>query len=79
MLGTDFHVRCRQPWRLCDASSLGEVAQDNEQKPGLVFIFQCSFEVLGGKIRVLPEPPNDGLVVRDAGLRFMGFRSFLNL
>src|SRR5580704_15310809 len=32
-----------------DALSLGEVAQGNEQNAGLDFIFQCSFEVLGGK------------------------------
>jgi hypothetical protein len=47
---------------------LGEVAQGNEQNSGLVFIFQCSFEVLGGKIRVFPEPSNDGLVVRASRL-----------
>jgi hypothetical protein len=49
---------------------LGKVAQCKEQNAGLVFIFPCSFEVLGGKIRVLPEPPNDGLVVRNAGFAF---------
>jgi hypothetical protein len=43
-----------------DALSLSEVAQGNEQNPGLVFIFQRSFEILGCKIRVLPEPSNDG-------------------
>jgi hypothetical protein len=53
-----------------DALGLGEVAQGNEQNAGLVFILQCSFEVLGGKIWVLPEPPNDGLVMRDAGFAF---------
>lgn len=53
-----------------DAMGLSDVAQGNEQNAGLVFIFQCRFEVLGGKIRVLPEPSNDGLVVRDAGFAF---------
>src|SRR6266481_6131485 len=53
-----------------DALGLSEVAQSNEQNAGLVFIFQCRFEVLGGKIRVLPEPSNGGLVVRDAGFAF---------
>jgi hypothetical protein len=43
-----------------DAMGLSDVAQGNEQNAGLVFIFQCPFEVLGGKIRVLPEPSNDG-------------------
>jgi len=53
-----------------DALGLSDVAQGNEQNAGLVFIFQCRFEVLGGKIRVLPEPSNDGLVVLDAGFAF---------
>ena len=53
-----------------DALGLSELAQGNEQNAGLVFIFQCSFEVLSGKIRVLSEPPNYGLVVRNAGFAF---------
>jgi hypothetical protein len=51
-----------------DALSLGEVPQGNSQNAGLVVISQCSFELLGRKIRVFPEPSNDGLVVRNAGL-----------
>jgi len=31
-----------------DALDLSEVAQGNEQNAGLVFIFQCRFEILGG-------------------------------
>ena len=53
-----------------DALGLGEVTQCNEQGAGLVFIFQCRFEVLGGEIRLLPEPSNDGLIVRDANFAF---------
>ena len=68
-----------------DGLSLGDVAQGDEQNAGLLLIFQYSFEILGSKFRVLPEPSNDGLVVRDAGLgdsggwalRFMKFQSFL--
>jgi hypothetical protein len=48
----------------------GEVAQGDEQNAGFVLIFQCRFEVFGGKIRVLPEPPNYGLVVGDGGSTF---------
>jgi hypothetical protein len=53
-----------------DALGLSEVAQGTEQNAGLVFIFECRFEVFGGKIRVLPESSNDGFVVRDAGFAF---------
>ena len=47
-----------------DSPSLDEMTPCNEQN-GL----------LGGKIRVLPEPSDGGLFVRDAGFAFMGFRS----
>jgi hypothetical protein len=53
-----------------DALGLGEVAQGNEQNAGLVFVLQSRFEVFGGKIRVLPEPSDDGLFVRNAGFAF---------
>jgi hypothetical protein len=49
---------------------LGEVAQGNQQNAGLVFIFQCCFQVLGGEIGVLPEASNYGLIVGDAGFTF---------
>jgi hypothetical protein len=53
-----------------DALGLGEMAQGNQQNAGLVLIFECRFEVLRGKIRVLPESPNYRLVVGDAGSTF---------
>ena len=52
------------------ALGLGEVAQGDEQNAGFVLIFQRRFEVLGGKIRVLSEPAEYGLVVGDAGFTF---------
>src|SRR6266852_5589572 len=59
-----------------DASSLGDfgdsprarkMPQSNQKNPGFILIFQCGFEILGGKGRVFPEPPNDGLVMGRTG------------
>jgi hypothetical protein len=40
---------------------LREVAHGNQQNAGLVFVFQCGFDVFCGELRVLAEPANDGL------------------
>jgi hypothetical protein len=64
--GQGFHARRRQA-----------LARGNEQNAGFVFIFQCRFEELGGKIRVLPEPSNEVSSHEMLALRFMRFRSLI--
>jgi len=55
---------------LGDAPSPREMAQSKQKNPGFILIFQRRSEILGGKARIFPEPPNDGLVMGDTGLTF---------
>jgi hypothetical protein len=59
-----------------DALGLSEVAQGTEQNAGLVFIFQCRFEVLAGKSWSFRSRRMMVSSCETLALRFMRFRSF---
>src|SRR3981189_1404294 len=42
-----------------DAPGLRDMPQRNQQNLGFILIFQRRFEILGGKLRVFPQPPDD--------------------
>ncbi len=51
-----------------DALGLGEVTQGNEQNSKFVFIFQCGFQILGGKIWVFALAAVKGMSLDQIGL-----------
>ncbi len=57
-----------------DSPSLDEMTPCNEQN-GPIFILQCRFEVLGGKIRFFRSRRMMASSCEMLALRFMGFRS----
>ena len=66
--GKDSRAQCR-PAALATLAMPWACARwrSNEQDTRFVFVFHGGFEVFGSKIRVLAEPSNDGLVMRNTG------------
>jgi len=62
---------------LGDAPRLRNMSQSNEKNPGFILIFQRRLEILGRKLRIFSESPNDSLVMETLDLRFMKRQSFL--
>jgi hypothetical protein len=63
---------------LGDAPRPCEMPQSEQKNPRFIRIFQRRFEVLSGKRRVSPEPPNSGLIVGGTSFTLHGLPVLIN-